>query len=378
LRNTSGEVGLLSEAAELSIIAGKLKSSYELYLRALAAGPSLAIAGIPLAGLGEVEREWNRLEEAEVHIREGLRRTREWGTVVSLDGLLSLARIQRARGEAGAAWETLEEAKARAASFDVTELDDAFVAAHRARMAIAVGDLEATDRWVAEWAGTGEAGVHRVGGSISGTIPRVYHIWELERITMARLHLARGEFEDALVDLLPVAEEAARKGRYGSVVELEMLRAVAYEGLGQPALAMAAMKESLALGEPEGYMRVYLDEGTPVTNLVYRAASEGIFPEYAGRILAEFSSADVAEALRNVSDHSSDESDSVVEPLSDRELQVLRLLARGMSNKEIAEELYVSVRTVKFHTGNIYERLSAKNRTEAVAKARALGIISDQ
>lgn len=378
VRNTSGEVVLLSEAAELSIVAGKLNRSYELYLRALAAGPSLAIAGIALEGLGEVEREWNRLDEAEVHVREGLRRTRGWGTVVSLDGLLTLARIQLARGEPDEARETLEEARLRAASFDVTDLDDALVAAHRARLAIAVGDLTATERWVDEWSASAPTGVRRQGGGVSGTLPQVYHIWELECITMARLHLARGEYEEALADLGPLAEEAAAKGRYGSVVELEMLRAVAYDGLGQEQLAVAAMIRSLSLGENEGYMRVYLDEGPTVARLVYRAASDGVCAEYAGRILAGFSSADVASAIRRAPGVPPAESDRVVEPLSDRELQVLRLLSRGLSNKEIAAELYVSVRTVKFHTSNIYERLSAKNRTEAVAKARALGIISDQ
>jgi LuxR family maltose regulon positive regulatory protein len=122
---------------------------------------------------------------------------------------------------------------------------------------------------------------------------------------------------------------------------------------------------ALALAEPEGYVRIFVDEGRAVAGLLYEAASRGIKPEYTGRLLAAFPTA-VPPAPKQA---------GLVEPLSERELEVLRLIAEGLSNEEAAQRLVLSLPTIKWHASNIYGKLGVKSRTEAVARAKALGIL---
>ena len=135
--------------------------------------------------------------------------------------------------------------------------------------------------------------------------------------------------------------------------------------VGRPhiAQAMIALEHALTLAEPGGYVRIFLDEGEPMARLLYRAVERGIAPEYAGQLLAAFPALEAKPHTE------------MVEPLSERELDVLRLIAEGLSNQEIARRLHLSLSTVKWHTGNIYGKLGVKNRTQAVAKARSLGIL---
>jgi len=124
----------------------------------------------------------------------------------------------------------------------------------------------------------------------------------------------------------------------------------------------------VALAEPEGHVRCFLDEGKPMARLLYDSASRPDASPYAGRLLAAFPAKQQAEAYAKAEGGG-------VEPLSGRELEVLGLIAQGLSNKEIAERIFLSLRTVKWHTTNIFAKLGVGNRTEAAAKARALGIL---
>ena len=128
---------------------------------------------------------------------------------------------------------------------------------------------------------------------------------------------------------------------------------------------MQALERAMTLAEPEGFVRIFVDEGKPMARLLYEAASQRTKPEYAGRLLAAFPIATPSRPKHA----------EMIEPLSARELEVLRLIAEGLSNEEIAQRLVLSLPTVKWHTGNIYGKLSVKNRTEAVAKARSLGLL---
>jgi LuxR family maltose regulon positive regulatory protein len=142
---------------------------------------------------------------------------------------------------------------------------------------------------------------------------------------------------------------------------------LALQAQGDLDRALALLERALSLAEPEGYVRVFVAEGEPVARLLYLAAERGIAPAYAGRLLA---------ALPALEPAVQEPQAEMLEPLSERELDVLRLIAKGLSNKEIAERLVVSLRTVKWHASNIYGKLAVKNRTQAVAKARSLGILS--
>jgi LuxR family maltose regulon positive regulatory protein len=135
---------------------------------------------------------------------------------------------------------------------------------------------------------------------------------------------------------------------------------------------MAALERALALAEPEGYVRIFVDEGPPMAHLLYKAATRGIAPDYARRLLAAFP---VAEPEKADPSKSQVPESGMVEPLSERELEVLQLIAEGLTNREIAARLFLALNTVKSHSGNIYSKLGVHSRTQAVARARALGIL---
>jgi LuxR family maltose regulon positive regulatory protein len=137
--------------------------------------------------------------------------------------------------------------------------------------------------------------------------------------------------------------------------------------LGDVSAALVSLERALTLAEPEGYVRLFLDEGPPAARLLYRAAERGIQPTYAGRLLAAF-----PEAPSRLPPSSP----SIIEPLTERERQILQLIAEGLTNKEVARELVLSVGTVKVHAHNIYGKLGVSGRTQAIAKGRELGLLS--
>jgi LuxR family maltose regulon positive regulatory protein len=148
------------------------------------------------------------------------------------------------------------------------------------------------------------------------------------------------------------------------------LQAVAYQVSGDNALAFHVLREVLSLAEPGGYIRTFVDEGPPMGQLLYEALSRGIAPDYVQRLLSAFPIAEPEPVP------SSAANDELIEPLSERELEVVHLIAEGLTNPEIAARLFLSPHTVKAHARNIYGKLNVHNRTQAVARARALGILS--
>jgi LuxR family maltose regulon positive regulatory protein len=163
-----------------------------------------------------------------------------------------------------------------------------------------------------------------------------------------------------LAQLLQAARAA---GRMGSAIKILALQALAFQAQGDHGQALSALKQVLALAEPEGYMRTFVDEGPPMAKLLRHALSQGIAPSYVARLLAAFGETTEPTAQ------------PLVEPLSERELEVLRLVAAGLSNREIAQELVIAVSTVKSHTNHIYGKLGVKNRTQAAAWAKELNLL---
>jgi LuxR family maltose regulon positive regulatory protein len=178
---------------------------------------------------------------------------------------------------------------------------------------------------------------------------------------------------------------AVAQGRTGSLIELRALRALALAGRGQEAAAVAALAEALTLAHPQGYVRVFADEGAPMGALLSRLlaaqrgdrTAAGVSLEYLGR-LARALEADATGAAPPAAPQARARTVAVpglVEPVSSRELEVLRLLAAGRQNQEIAEELVVALSTVKKHVTHILDKLGAANRTQATARARELGLL---
>ena len=191
----------------------------------------------------------------------------------------------------------------------------------------------------------------------------------------ARVFIAQNKLDEA-IRLLSCLEESARSdGRQGRLIEIAILKALVLQTLGSHAQADLALTKSLTLAEPSGYVRVFLDEGRPMQLLLAQwlaHASPGPLREYAIRLLSQF---DTEPHTITAAQGKASPAGNLVEPLSQRELEVLHLMALGRTNQEIAQQLIVAPGTVKAHTANIYRKLDIANRTEAVARARQLGIL---
>ena len=181
--------------------------------------------------------------------------------------------------------------------------------------------------------------------------------------------MAQGEPEPVIDLLDPLLQAADARGQTRNVIELLALQALALEAQNKSTQAMTTVRRALTLAEPEGYVRTFVDEGEPMARLLRQAASRNITPAYVQKLLAAFGvrEAEPAEALPQAS--------PLVEPLSPRELQVLRLLASGLANKEIAQTLVIAAGTVKQHLKSIYGKLEVHNRTEAANRARELDLL---
>ena len=257
--------------------------------------------------------------------------------------LCNLAEVQIVQGRLGEARQTCQRAM-EMASVEGVSTSMAGLAG------LELGKIELAARWVADY----------------GQLGKTEYLREFEDLTLARVLLAEGKPSRALAvldRLLPPAEEA---GRMGTVIEILALRALALQALGGADRALEALKAALQLAEPEGYARVFIDEGESMAVLLRQAARRHIAPGYVSQLLAALGT----EGQRTV------DMASLVEPLSDREIIVLDLLAEGLTNPEIAHRLFIALPTVKSHTRNIYGKLGVHSRKEAVVQARALGILS--
>jgi LuxR family maltose regulon positive regulatory protein len=189
----------------------------------------------------------------------------------------------------------------------------------------------------------------------------------------ARILIAQGRLDDA-TRLLQRLFEAAEAGRHTTrSIETLLLQALAFHAGDNTSQAMVTLERALSLGEPGGYVRIFVDEGPPMAHLLYQALTRGIAADYARRLLAAFPA---SEPQKTDSTTAQVAGSDLIEPLTDRELEILELIAEGLTNPEIATKLFLSLHTVKTHTHNIYGKLGVHNRTQAVTKAGALGILS--
>jgi LuxR family maltose regulon positive regulatory protein len=375
--NVMTAVGALSNLAGLCLMQGQLQKSAEIYQRALEwatdeQGRLLPVAGKALLGLGELSREWNDFETATRYLTQGIELTRQYGEIGTIIGYLSLARIKQAQGDADGAGGVMQEAAQIARQFDAAEMDDVLVGALQARLWIEQSHddpsrLLAATRWAEE------RGLFEATDPEKDHTPSSYFgLHELERVTLTRLHIAQGQFDAALDVLKPLLPAMQKLKQTRRVLEILLLQAIASHAKGDTEDALDALRQALSLAAPQGYVRAFLDEGEPLARLLHEAMSRDIVPEYVAQLLVAFDAETKERALSSVPRPS-----SLVEPLSKRELQVLQLIAQGLSNREIAERLFISLSTVKGHTNNIYGKLAVNSRTQAVAQARALDILPD-
>jgi LuxR family maltose regulon positive regulatory protein len=213
---------------------------------------------------------------------------------------------------------------------------------------LAQGDLAAAEKWAT--------------GIEPTTHDDLDPALEFEHMTVARIWIAQGRLDEARQLLARLFSAAETAGRMGRVIEICLIQAVLASMQADNAQAIEKLTYALALAEPEGFVRTFVDEGAPMETLLREARRRGIAQEYVGKLLAAFDSAPSASSRPRIGDE--------VEPLSVRELEVLRLIADGASNREIAQSLIVTIGTVKRHLNNIFTKLDAHSRTQAVATAR--------
>jgi len=191
--------------------------------------------------------------------------------------------------------------------------------------------------------------------------------------SQARVYLAEGDPSAALAVLRPLHQQVEEKGLKDEWLKVVVLEAVAHHALGEEDSALRLLGDALAQAEPEGFIRSFVDVGPPMARLLHIALRRGIAPDYVRRLLEAFSADEPGEA--NIKTYQADQS-GLTEPLSAREVEVLQLIAEGLTNQQIADRLYLSINTVKVHAHNGYAKLGVNTRTQAVAKARQLGVIS--
>jgi LuxR family maltose regulon positive regulatory protein len=194
-------------------------------------------------------------------------------------------------------------------------------------------------------------------------------------ISQARVHLAQGHPATALAVLEPLRRQAEAKGWQDERLKVMVLQSVAHHAHGEKDRAVHLLGDALAMAESGRFIRLFVDEGTRMARLLSEAAGHpimrGIMPDYTGKLLA------VLEAEEQQSEDKSylSKAQPLIEPLSQRELEVLQLIAQGLSNREIGERLFLALVTVKGHNQKIFGKLQVQRRTEAVARARELGLL---
>jgi LuxR family maltose regulon positive regulatory protein len=317
-------------------------------------------------GLAQVLYERDELTAALDHATRGITLCQRLTFTQSLaTGLAVLARIRQARGDAAAALEAMGEAGQVELSPQVVALLNP-VPSQRALLLLAQGDVSAAAQW-AKTAG--------LSPEDEPDYPR-----EPAYLLLARVLLAQDRPGPALMLLQQLLATAASQGRIGNVIEIQALRALALVARGDPAGALGALAEAVTLACPQGYVRVFADEGAAMRALLtrlsaarkdLRAPARDIDPDYLAGLLRACGQAGAAPPSRRAAAALP----GMAEPLTDREVEVLLLLAAGRSNQRIAHELVVALDTVKKHVTHVLAKLGAANRTEAVARARQLGLI---
>ena len=306
--------------------------------------------------MSEIHRERDDLPAA----TQQLLRSQELGEHIGLPQnryrwRVAMARIREAEGDLGGALDLLNEAERLYVGDFFPDVRP--VPALKARVWIAQGELGEALGWAREQ-----------GLSVDEDLS---YLREFEHITLARALLARYQDERAeasiheatrlLERLLPAAEEGGRAGR---VIEILVLRALAHQTLGDIPAALACLERAMTLAEPEGYVRVFVDEGPPMASLLKVLAKQGTAGNYVRRLLAAVTETEQDSPVKQ----------ALIEPLSERELDVLRLLGTDLGGPDIARELMVSLNTVRTHTKNIYAKLAVTSRRAAVRRAAELGL----
>jgi LuxR family transcriptional regulator, maltose regulon positive regulatory protein len=359
----AGTVGCAMVLADIRIVQGRLHDALRIYEQALriatAQGEPVSCGTADLyVGLCKLHRERGDLVAA----TWDLERSTELGENARLPqnryrSQVAMARMQEVRGNLNGALDLLLEAERLYVNSFFPNVRP--VQALRARVWIAQGRLDDAVDWAREQGLSAD--------------DQLSYRREFEHITLARVLLAlatrdhtRHSLYEAMKLLERLRQAAHAGGRMGRVIEILVLQALAHQADGDMPSALVSLEHALMLAEPEGYVRVFVDEGPPMATLVAAAAKQGIAPHYTHKLLSAFGPVG-DEPFARV---------DVIEPLSERELDVLRLLGTDLDGPDIARELTMSLNTMRTHTKNIYSKLGVNNRRAAVRRAAELALLA--
>ena len=359
------------ELAAMQAKQGHLHRADQIYRQALdlvvERGAEFAATGPLYVGRGDLQREWNDLETAALFLHEGITRCQHTGNgVILLLGYVALARVRQAQGDAEGAQALINKIEQGLRTYRFFPQNSAQLAAWHARLSLAQGDLAVACRWAQDRR-------FHVGDALDPGREAEYLTWARVLLVQAR----PAEVAPVLDGLLCLAE---RQGRIGSALEILVLQSLARQASGDAAGAIERLARALTLAEPEGYIRLFVDEGGPMARLLalMRAERPDAHPgsaRYRDHLLALLGGPPAADVPPPATTFPGSHTAPLGEPLRARELDILRLIAAGCSNREIADRLVIAVSTVKWYVNAIYGKLQVESRTQAVARARELGLL---
>ena len=322
-----------------------LRQAVQTYQRALqlSGDHPLPYVGEAHLGLARIYYEWNDLDAAHHHGQQGVQLTRQIedrSPSIACEALL--IRLKLAQGDVAGA---------------VAILDDVNQSFHQRQLMYHVPELAAVQVLTL---------LHQ---DDLVAVAKLVQTHELP-LSQARVHLAQGDATAALAVLDPLRQQVEVKGWKDETLKIMVLQAIALHKHGDTDQAVELLGEALVLAEPGGFIRTFMDEGTPMVQLIKETTKRGIMPDYTSKLLAAFETEKHGDITPPPQ--------PLVEPLSQREVEVLQLVAQGLSNREISERLFLVLDTVKGHNRRIYGKLGVKNRTQAINKAISLKILPPQ
>ncbi len=375
--NTSLATFYLGIAAYYLVKRGQLREARALAQRAVQlrtrpGGLLLPEVGWPYVIEADILREWNQLDAALELALEAISLGKQTESLYfSLLGYAVLLRVYLSRGEldaAHSAWQQFEHIGTNINTHLLARMRSHYTTIDQVRLWLARGELDRATLWAAEL---------DVGERLGAPFAR-----EQEDAARVRIMLAQRQPALALEQLEPLLTRAAASERWNDVIVMRLLQALAYQMRHEESRALSALSLAVRLGEPDGYIRSFVDEGPQLAELLFRLREQerkkGPTP-YLDALLAAFMPAGPSRQPPQVSSQHARRvpEQPLLDPLSEREVEVLQLIARGNSNAEIAGALVLSLDTVKSHAYHIFSKLGVKNCVQAVARARALGLLSD-
>jgi LuxR family maltose regulon positive regulatory protein len=365
-------VTALSRLGQLHTLNGKLSDADAFFREAIELctdqqGDYLPVASMPMIYYAFLLRELNDLDSALDIIHEAIDLSQKSGGFWAVDCHSILALILQSKGDLDAAQKAMGTARKIASSTGGNRFDDLYTAAYQAQLFVVQNRLNDAVRWMRDRGFVNHQKAENIPSS-GAPASQPFFIDEIERTTAARIHLALGQPKKAMTLLEPMLVQCEKMGRTRSVIENLSLQAIALQAQGKIDQAVETFQPVLSSAEQFGYYRILIDEGEPMFQLLTNVVKSGKTTTYISKLLEGFKAEDRALTPQ-------DSSNTLSEPLSEREMQVLRLLSTDLSVSDIAAELFIAASTARTHVKAIYRKLDVHSRYEAVMRANYFDLL---